>query len=190
MSNFTITSHKDKTIIFEGNFHSFQECLESAVIQNRPLHNADLRGQNLSNRNLDGAQLSGADFTGSNLSGANLSESVLSQCIFSDTTLINTCLAYSDLQNCQFEGAQFGATDIVGADFSSCLFSGISCFTLNFIDAKKMGGCRYKNTDGQMLSMGKPPVVIMGLRSMPIAFMDHDIKFEAKTEKRLKFNFA
>lgn len=184
MSNFTITSHKDNSLLFQGNFNSFPDCLEEAITQNTDLRHADLHSKNLSNSNLDDAKLHGADFTGSNLSGTNLSESDLSQCNFSNATLFNTCLAYSNLQDSQFEGAQFGATDITGANLSCCIFSGLSCFTLNFIEAREMEGCSYKDTNKGILPMNKPPIVIMGLHSTPIACLDDTIKLGEFTRRQ------
>lgn len=168
----TILSNHNNTVLFEGNFESFNACLEQAVLDKIDLSNANLRNRNLTNTCLDDGQFSGADFSGSNLTGTNLSESNLARAYFKNSDLYNTCFAYADLKLCDFRGAIFGATDITGADISASLFSSLSCFTLDFSATSQMINCRYANEQGNSLTMSRPPVVIRGLGHKPIVFAE------------------
>jgi hypothetical protein len=176
MQHYTIQSYKTKMPIFEGRFRSLCACLEAAVEENINLGHANLRNKNLTNACLDNALMPGADFTHANLTGANLSESVLRGAKFSGATLYNTCLACSDLRGAVFEDASFGATDITDSNLSQCSFSTLSCFSLDFSQVRTMQGCTFKNPDGSTSIMSRPPVVITGLGSMPLIFMDNHIK--------------
>ena len=176
MRVFQIRSHQNADVLFEGKFVSFQACMEHAVVAKIDLSYADLRNINLSNANLDDAHLPYADLSNTNLSGANLSESTLSGARFDLASLYNTCLAYSDLQECHFEYTAFGGTDITGANLACSLFSGLSCFTLDFIHAAQMDGCQFKNQNGIVTAMSRPPIVIQGLQNSPLVFMDRFIK--------------
>ncbi|MEM7618742.1 MAG: pentapeptide repeat-containing protein [Pseudomonadota bacterium] len=176
MSVQTITSKNNNDILFEGVFESFTACMEAAICENVDLSHADLRHKNLALANLDDARIKYADFTGSNLNGANLSEADLSGSIFSNANLYNTCFAYSDLQHCHFAYSNFGATDIAASTLSFSIFSGLSCFSLNFFDAKAMQDCIFNGPNGETMRTSEPPIVIKGLKSTPIILMSKQIK--------------
>lgn len=167
-----ISKLNSSEILFQGQYECFKSCLEDAVRKKINLSAADLRNQNLNNANLDDAILPFADFTNANLSGANLSESTLTNAIFKNTTLYNCCLCYSNLKNCNFTHAQFGATDINGAIICASTFSGLSCFSLNFMSAQLMHGCYYIDADTNKLEMSSPPIVINGIHKHPIVILD------------------
>ncbi len=172
MKSYTIQSAINNAVLFEGPFPSFAACAEAALAAGVKLEGADLSHKNLGNACFDDAVLRGADFSGSNLTGANLSEADITGANFSDSDLYNTCFAYSTLKNCNFEGASFGATDITASDLSNSVFSTLSCFSLDFMLAKKMAGSRFKSAEGQIVRMGKPPIVIRGLSDQIMAFTE------------------
>lgn len=176
MKFFSIRSIKNNEVLFEGRFYSFKTCVEQAVAEKMDLSYANLSNLDLSNANLDDARLAYANFSRANLTGANLSESNLAHANFDGAALYNVCFALSNLQMCNFENASFGATDITGANISCTKFSTLSCFTLGFIDAREMHGCVFKNPDGTTSKMSRPPIVINGLKTTPLIFMDRHIK--------------
>ncbi|MCB1533014.1 MAG: pentapeptide repeat-containing protein [Alphaproteobacteria bacterium] len=175
MSLYNIQSTRKSTPLFEGEFASFQDCLEAAVQENRNLEYADLRLKNLRGINLDDARLTHADLSGANLTGANLSEARLLGANFTNAALFDACFAYSDLQHCIFEYSHFGGTDITGSNISFSHFAGISCYSLDFINASSMRGCTFKNAQGHTLKTSEPPVVILGLKHSPIVFTHEKI---------------
>ena len=176
MNMYRIHTTQTRQVLFEGKFISFKACLERAIQDRINLRHADLKNTNLMNANLDDAQLSHADFSGANLTGANLSESELQKATYINSVLYNTCLAYSDLRQSNFDGASFGATDITGCDISFSRFSTLSCFSLDFFNVKHMRDCCFVNHDGILSRMSRPPVVIRGLQSLPVVFMDRHIR--------------
>ena len=173
MNDFNIFSYKTNKPLFGGTFKNITECLETAINKGIDLSHAELSNINLSNANLDDAQMPHANFNNANLSGTNLSESNLKGANFTNTSLYNTCLAYSDLSACRFEHSAFGATDITGARLSHTLFSGLSCFSLDFIEAGIMQDCIYKDRNGKTRPMSQPPIVIKGLNPRPLIFFNH-----------------
>lgn len=181
MPIFQIKSYIDNTLLYEGKFQSLNACLEQAITDHTPLDNADLKNANLVNITLDDAELKGADFTGANLTGANLSEACLPGANFGGAALYNTCFAYSSLQHCNFENASFGGTDITGSDLSGSRFSSLSCFSLDFSDARSMAGCVFTTIRGIKSPMSQPPVVIRGLGNAPIILTDHHISHGHET---------
>ena len=176
MKHYQLQTINNSTILFEGTFLSFQDCLETAINQKINLDQINLSNQNLSNANLDNAIIPRADFTGANLTGANLSESYLRGAHFKNTTLYNTCLCYSNLSECSFKDSFFGATDIFGAILRKSHFSTLSCFTLNFSTARHMEECTFINPNGTISKMSQPPIVINGLINQPLIIMDNEIK--------------
>lgn len=181
MRIYTIQSTQNKKSLFEGYFESFQSCLETAVNENIDLSHADLKQKNLCNSNLDDARLMHADFTGANLSGTNLSEARLTGANFSGAALFNTCFAYSDMQHCHFEHSDFGATELTGANLSFSNFAGLSCFSLDFMNVFAMKACTFKDTSGRLMKTSAPPVVILGINTNPIIFMNEQIEANAQT---------
>lgn len=171
--NYAIHCLNTGKVLYEGQFASFKHCLEQAVTEQTSLQHADLRRKNLSGANLDDAQLQGSDFTGSNLSGTNLSESVLEGANFSNAALVDACLSYSNLGKSLFYGARFGATDIAGCKMPSCTFSGLSTFTLDFMDATDIAGSTYLHLDLHRLPMNTPPRVLRGWLNTPVILLDH-----------------
>lgn len=166
--------HNQKTL-YEGTYKNIRQCLESAVEQHMDLSHADLRGLNLSNCNLDDARLDQADFTGSNLTGANLSEASLKNAVFRNTTLVDACLSYSDLSSAAFENARFGATDITGANLTRAAFAALSCFSLDFAQARTVQNAFYIHFNRQCYTMNGPPKVIYGLLNTPIIIIGPSI---------------
>ena len=126
-----------------------------------------------------------ADFTGCNLDGTNLSEADLEYAVFTDCTLYNTCFAGSNLQVCDFMRASFGATDISGADLSDAAFSNLSCFALDFSSAHSLKRSYFRDIDGHISPMSEPPIVIHGLTSNPIVFLD-DIVYVGHRRAKLQ----
>lgn len=177
MKHHQLLSTTDGAILFEGQFQNFKHCLEQAVKDRVTLNNVALNGKNLTNINLDDAIMPGADFTGANLTGANLSEAYLKGANFTASALYNVCFNESNLTACNFTSAAFGATDIHGCIITNAQFSSLSCFTLDFVYAREMGGCIFINPDGRICAMSKPPVVIRGLNHRPIILLDHQVKF-------------
>ncbi|MGQ0527767.1 MAG: pentapeptide repeat-containing protein [Alphaproteobacteria bacterium] len=181
MKTIGIYCSASKHALYEGLFCSYRACLESAVRNNINLEGADLRYKNLSNAALDGARIKGADFSGANLTGANISEACLSQSLFNGASFYNTCLADSDLAHCDFEDASFGATQIMGSDISYSSFSTLSCFTLDFDLVSAMQSCVFKNPNGTLSLMSRPPLVIKGHGAQPIVLLDDHMKIGALT---------
>ncbi len=178
-SHHIILSTKNNTLLFEGMFKSFQDCLESAIHENIDLSHANLRHKNLQNANCDDGVLNHADFTGSNLSGANFSEAQLSGAIFNHTDLYNSCLAYADLSHAIFKDANFGATDITHTNLTHAIFSGLSSFTLNFRLARDIRGCTYEAPDGTSCPFSQPPLTISG-QQKPCIILDQHIIMDSR----------
>lgn len=162
--------------MFEGRFKSFKACLEQAVRDRVALNCVSLRNLNLINVNLDDAIMPGADLSGSNLSGTNMSEAYLKGAAFNGSALFNVCFNDSNMSACDFTDASFGATDIHGSIISHAQFSTLSCFTLDFVQTREMGGCIFINPDGHICDMSRPPVVIRGIGRSPIILLDKHIK--------------
>lgn len=163
----TIKNRYDQTL-FEGQFHTFQDTVEAALQDNINLSYANFKQMNLQNITLDDAHLPHADF-----SGANLSEATLTHAYFDNADLYNTCLAYSDLSASSFINSNFGGTDITGALLSRARFSGLSCFDLDFINARAIEDCVYINPDETIKTFSCPPIVIKGYEK-PIIMLDDD----------------
>jgi len=176
MKHYQIRSRDKHTVLFEGFFENFKTCLETAVAGKAILNHADLSNRNLSNANLDDAIMPGADFSNANLTGANMSEAYFKDCRFSGAALYNTCFYDSNLTGCDFSDASFGATDIFGTIISHSRFSTLSCFSLDFQAVENMDGCVFKNRDGRICRMSRPPLVVKGLGRKPIIFMDDHVK--------------
>jgi hypothetical protein len=181
MQLFTITSHLNGEILYEGHFPSLLACLEDAVENNTNLAYADLNNINLSNANLDDARLKHAKIINCNLSGANLSESNLSGAQIKGCALYNTCLCYSNLQGCDFEDSSFGATDIAGCDISGSRFSTLSCFNLYFNLVHRMDSCIFTDIQGTPCTMSAPPLIIKGLSAIPTVFMNQHVFLNNET---------
>ncbi|MBX2834253.1 MAG: pentapeptide repeat-containing protein [Micavibrio sp.] len=180
MKHHTLRTVTTNEILFEGYFESNQHCLETAVKSGVNLTHVNLRHQQLSNANLDTAYMPYADLTGANLTGTNLSESTLNSAIFENTLLYNTCLCESDLATADFQGAMFGATDIFYSKLDESSFSTLSCFTLNFKDATSMRNIRFYNSDGSVITLSSPPIVINGVANKPIIITEQKFMIGAK----------
>lgn len=180
-----VKDHRTGKVIFGGDFPTLRECVEQAVVDRVVLNGANLSEANLINASLDDAQMQNACFRNANLMGANLSEASLDNADFTNANLQSACLCFSSLKNCRFEGTAFGATDIAGCDISGSIFSTLStlstistlstlsAFSLNFIDAISLSGCRYLH-EGTACGFSCPPVVISGL-PFAISMMDEHI---------------
>lgn len=175
MPYFSLKTHTDESVLFDGYYPDFQDCLEDAVKQSVHLTEIDLSHQNLNNFNLDNALMQRANFSGANLSGTNLSEADLLGATYFDTTLYNTCFSYSCLENSDFRGASFGATLIEGCFMHESIFSTLSCFDLDFTSAESIEGSLFETPNGMHLEMSCHPVVVKGLLSKPIIILDHTI---------------
>lgn len=175
MKNYQIQHTKTGQTIYEGRFNTFKQCLEDAVTKGINLENADLRNQNLQNINIDTAQLYGAVFDESNLNDANLSEGQFELSSFKNTSLIGACMAESNYKHCDFSGASFGANTVAGSCFDHATFNTLSCFTLDFLSLETMKNCRFEGASGNSYNLSKPPIVITGLFSTPIIFLNNEI---------------
>ncbi len=176
MKHYQIRSIDKHTVLFEGFFENFKTCVETAVAGKAILNRADLSNHNLSNANLDDAIMPEADFTNSNLTGANMSEAYFKGSRFSGSALYNTCFYDTNLTSCDFSNASFGATDIFGSILSNAKFSTLSCFSLDFHTVRQMDGCVFRNIDGRICRMSKPPIVVRGMGRSPIIFLDDHVK--------------
>lgn len=176
MKTITFKAHHTKDVIFEGQFHSQKDALEAAIHDNVTLKNIDLSHMNLQNVTLDEATLSGALLRGTNLQGANLSDAIFIDCNLSAANLTSACLVESRLENCHFGHTQFGNTLVQDTILTRCSFTGPSALYLDFKATKSMLGCSYAtDVAGQnctKVDMSKPPIVILGLNTRPIAFFD------------------
>lgn len=168
-----IKDRRTGNILFEGDFPALRACVEQAVADRVVLDGADLSDANLVNASLDDALMPNACFRNANLMGANLSECSLDGADFTNANLQSACLCFSSLKNCRFEGTSFGATDIAGCDISGGVFSTLSAFSLNFIDAINLSGCRYLH-EGTACGFSRPPVAINGL-PFAVSMMDEHI---------------
>ncbi|GJL85188.1 MAG: hypothetical protein DHS20C02_09630 [Micavibrio sp.] len=171
-----LQSDQDNRLLYEGDFPTVTACVEQAVSEQIDLKNVNLHNANLINANLDEAQLQNANLSGANLSGANLSEAHLKGANMDGAALYNTCFCYSNLSYCDFGNSAFGGTDIVGCDISESRFSTLSAFTLNFVLARNMAGCVFRDPSGTLCSMSRAPVVIHGLQNGPLVLMDYHVK--------------
>lgn len=176
MIYYNLKTHNCNTILHEGYFSNFVECLEDAVRKNINLKNIDLRGKNLSNANIDGARMQNALFDNANLTGANMSECNISNSNFQNCAIYNTCFSYSDINRCDFSGASFGASLIEGCNIEDCIFSTMSCFDLDFTLTQSMQGCYYREPNGDQHSMFQPPMILKGFFSTPIVIFDQTVK--------------
>ena len=165
--------HRDHTTLFEGEYRTYRECIEDALLQGICLNGANFAHTDLSEINLDGTRLHEVCFMGANLTGANISEAELHHCQFDDASLFNVCFAQSDLTGSIFSHASFGGTDIAGAILDDCLFAGLSALGINFQSGKSMRGTSYQAAM-RRCEMSIPPVVVSGL-SETIAVFDQDI---------------
>ncbi|MCB1680499.1 MAG: pentapeptide repeat-containing protein [Alphaproteobacteria bacterium] len=176
MSFMEIKNNLEKRTLYAGEFHSMVECVQQAVSDNTNLAGADLSFCDLSNANLDGALMPGAILRGANLTGANLSEAVLTGCDLTNALLCNACLCESDLSLSRFEGALFGATQIAEATLSGSVFSTLSAWDLDFVNAREIHDCRFLQTDGSIIPFSSPPVVIRGLLHTPVIILGNTVK--------------
>lgn len=172
MKTYTISSIQTGSALYEGVFESFTHCLEQAVREEINLSHADLRNRNLGNACLDDGMLENADFSGCNLTGANLSETRLRGASFYGADLYNACMACADLSHCSFEEASFGATDISGSDISFARFSTLSCFTLDFMSARRLKNCTFIQGGRLIISWSTPPVVVRGIGRKILVFAE------------------
>ena len=175
MPRVQIKNHRTGTVLFEGDFTTAKACVEQAVRDSVCLDYADLHNANLCNAMLDDALMRHARLDYANLTGANLSEARLDGTSFASATLHASCLCYSSLNNANFDSAQFGATDITGCALRKGRFSGLSAFTLNFIDAGVMDNCLYRSTAGVACPLSKPPLVLQGM-DLPVILLDRHLK--------------
>lgn len=169
-----------KTILYEGAFETAAQCLEHAIKDRADITNVNLKNTDLSRASLDEAVFHFADFTNANLTGANLSGATFTDCRFHGAALYNTFFCYSHFRHCSFESASFGGTDITSAWLEDCLFSTLSCFTLDFVLARTMRGSRFTDPEGKIYPMTRPPLVIKGTHMGPICLMDRHVKIGAR----------
>jgi 2-iminobutanoate/2-iminopropanoate deaminase len=175
MKHYTIKNHQTGSIIHQGLYKSFKDCIEHAVQQNIKLDHADLRYRNLSCANIDTAQLYNARLDFCNLNNANISEAILEQCNFTGASFIGTCLAESQISNSTFINASFGATDLSATNMNECIFSTLSALQLPFQDLANMRNCYFKNAVDQHTPLSRPPLIISGVFKAPIAILDKTI---------------
>lgn len=169
--------HRSGTTLFEGDYRSLREGIETALEDGIRLDGADFSQLDLSEINLDGASLRGADFSFSNLTGANLSEARLADCSFENASLYNACFSQSVLTGCDFFDAMFGGTDIGFAAFEGCIFSGRSSLSLPWSECSSMRGTVYV-TSLRQCPMTSPPLVFSGALAgsdiIRVALLDED----------------
>ena len=167
--------HQTKTIVFEGYFSSFRECVEMAINRKISLDHVDFSGQNLGCANLDDGSFRGANFFRCNLRGANLSECNVTDANFSHADLTSACLALSIIKGCQFYQTSFSVTDVTDAIIANCVFSCPTAFDLTFARAQRFYNCVFYVEGQGSFMMNEPPIVIGGL-SRPVVIMDDMVK--------------
>ena len=171
---YKLYTKKTKDTLYEGQYTSFIECLESAITKGINLSGINLRNKNLCAANLDNANMADADFSNTNLTGANLSECNLSDSLFGNALLYNTYFSYSNLRNCDFRTSHFGGTDMTGTDISGSIFSNLSYTSLNFKNISSMKNCKIlSESRDYVTNLTKPPLVIKGYGNLPIIIADN-----------------
>lgn len=175
MKDYQIVSYKNREILYAGRFQNFRACVEQAVSDRVSLRDADLSNRNLSHAELDGGDFRHARFIQCNLSGANTSECRLSGAQFNGAIVHGTVFCESDLRAASFNAALFGATDFFASRIDEAIFSTLSAFSINFLDALSMRGSHFQNPCGTICPMSRPPLVIQGLQQ-PVIFLDRHIK--------------
>ncbi len=158
---------------------ALKEALDQAIVNDIDLTGIDLSRQDLRGINLDGISLRNANFTDCDLSGANMSEANFTRCIFSEARLFDTCFAYSTLDDCRFENTKFGVTDFSEAQLLSCIFSGMSVFTLDLQNSATLKNSVFIN-ENEHLAMSIPPYVVRGFKSSVI-FLDDKILIDGNS---------
>ena len=155
--------------------HRIQSAQEliNAMQANRA-NNLDASNLDLRNITLDSTSFNNIDFTGANMNGANMSECTFIECIFDEACLIDTCLCESSFENCTFLNARFGATDICYGTIMSCVFSGSTALSLNFLELSTLSSCRLIHGDTNII-FSKAPVVLNGLLNAPVAIIGESL---------------
>ena len=191
MSAVKIRNHLNNTVIFEGDYNSFKECLEDAVHKNIDLSYADLSLKNLTAANIDSAQLLGAKFDFSNLCNINLSEANLRQISFKGTSLLGACFADSDLSESDFTDASFGACLMDNAIMDKCMFNTLSAFELPWMNVKSHHNAIFKTIYGIEIDMSTSRVTIKGLLPAQLTIIANTLllghkRFDLRLAQHLK----
>ncbi|MCB1538530.1 MAG: pentapeptide repeat-containing protein [Alphaproteobacteria bacterium] len=164
MPAYAIRSHRDRHVIFAGEYPDLRRCAEAAVDAGRALTYADFAGANLAHVTLDGADLRYARFDGADLTGANLSEADLTGASLRGTDATLACLAESRLIDMDCTDATFTGAHITGAVMEGCRFSTPSALALPFDMLQSMGTQTYAHdNNGTALPFAACPIVITGL---------------------------
>ena len=163
MQKFIFRRFDSSEIIFEGQYKSASHALKQAISDNVNLDYIDLSGQILRHINLDDCCFDNANFKDADLRGANMSEAHFKSCDFSNALLQDACLNETIIKKCAFLHTRFGDTDCAGTDFSDCVFSGLSCFSMKFSECFSLDGCLYFDETIRSHHMTRAPIVIQGL---------------------------
>ncbi len=173
MTYFSLKKSGTDDVLFEGDYASLINCVESAIEQRVCLDHVNLRGANLVNAELDEGSFRFARFDHANLTGTNLSGAKLQKACFKNATLYNTCLCEAVLNEAQFFGATFGGVDIAWADMTAACFDTLSALDLDFSDAIIMKDALFYDRTGVICNMSHAPMIIKGLQYPIMLFDDH-----------------
>lgn len=182
MPRLAIKNHRTGEVLFTGQFETARSCVEQAAADGVCLDEADLRHTNLSHAALDDISLRRARLDHANLTGANISEAKLDGTSFFGATLHAACLCLSNMTGCDFTATLFGATDITGAVLNGSLFTTLSAFGLNFINAESLIDCRYRDPEGIESTFSRPPLTVCGL-PVPVILFDEHLKIGNRIDR-------
>lgn len=173
MSWLTLKTWNTGETLFEGEFASWKECLESAITAGVSLDHLQLENADLSAANLDGASLDYARITHCNLRGANLSEASLIKSQWTGCDFTEACLMDTQAVNAKFTQCRMGQMDVAYADLRGAMIDCPAFLKNDFTRSTHMGGAVFM-THGSVYSISRGPVFVRGM-ALDVVLMDEHV---------------
>lgn len=170
-----LLENKEGKVIYQAAQRSFRRTLEEAARKNIDLSNINLKKCCFSNACLDDVKMDKACFWGAKAVNVDLSGASLKQCDFRASNFENACLADANLSGSNLSGCFLKGAIVDGTNFSDCIFSCPSIFSLDLSVCKTLKRSVYNHHGEYSCPMEKPPVVIFGGQKRVIILDSHII---------------
>lgn len=173
MALLKLITWNDQTILFEGDFDSWKDCLESAVDQNVSLDHILLENMDLQSANLDGAQMDYAHVRHCDLRGANLSEVSMIKSKWSGCNMGHACMWETQAIGAQFIQCRMNDVDVAFCDMRGLMVTCPLFLKNDFSRTTYIGGATYM-AHGSVYPMSRGPLFVQGL-TQDVVFLDSHI---------------
>jgi hypothetical protein len=169
----TLRTWNDDTVLFTGDFDTWQTCVAAAIDAGIVLDYLTLSDCDVTHANWDGAQMNYAKFVRCDLTGANLSEASLIKTIFEDCALNDVCLSDTVAVGGRFMGSSMARIDVHYADLRGILVTCPEFLKIDFSNTAHMASSAFM-AHGVMCPMTRRPVFLRGL-GLDMVMLDEHI---------------